>query len=136
HIMARLSDAQTLAHANAMFASIWPAVLEATTSKEMPPDRRAMYLGRTTALSPGRTGFSRVRNQFEEPLWMLLALVGLLLAIACASAANLLLARGVARRREMAVRLAIGANRARLVRQMLIEAFVWTIVGGSAGLLG
>ena len=136
HIMGRVSDVQTLARANAVFAAIWPAVLEATTNKAMPPDRRAMYLGRTTALSPGRTGFSRVRNQFEEPLWMLLGLVGLLFAVACASAGNLLLARGVARRREMALRLAIGASRARLVTQMLIEALVWTLLGGAAGLLG
>jgi putative ABC transport system permease protein len=136
HIMARLADSVTLADANAAFAGIWPGVLEATTNPGAPADRRAMYLGRKTALASARTGFSRVRNQFEEPLWMLLALVGLLLAVACASAANLLLARGVARRREMAVRLAIGANRARLVRQMLIEAFVWTMAGGAAGLLG
>jgi predicted permease len=67
---------------------------------------------------------------------MLLALVGLLLTIACASAGNLLLARGIARRREMALRLAIGASRARLVRQMFIEALVWTMLGGAAGLLG
>ena len=136
HIMGRLSDAQTLAQANARFATIWPAVLEATTSKDAPPDRRAMYLGRKTALAFARTGFSRVRNQFEEPLWMLFGLVGLLLAIACASAGNLLLARGIARRRELAVRLAIGASRARLVSQMFIEALVWTVLGGAAGLLG
>src|SRR4029079_6806128 len=98
-------------------------VLEATTNPGAPADRRAMYLGRKTALASARTGFSRGRNRFEAPLWMLLGVVGVLLAVACASAANLLLARGVARRREMAVRLAIGASRARLVRQMLIEAF-------------
>ena len=136
HIMGRLADTQTLAQANAAFATIWPAVLEATTNKDAPPDRRALYLSRTTALVAGRAGFSKVRNQFEEPLWMLLALVGLLLTIACASAGNLLLARGIARRREMALRLAIGASRSRLVRQMFIEALVWTTLGGAAGLLG
>jgi predicted permease len=136
HIMGRLADAQTLGQANAAFATIWPAVLEATTSKDAPPDRRALYLSRKTALAAGRTGFSRVRKQFEEPLWMLLVLVVLLLAIACASAGNLLLARGVARRREMALRLAIGASRARLIRQMFVEALVWTLLGAVAGLLG
>jgi predicted permease len=136
HIMGRLANGQTLGQANAAFATVWPAVLEATTSKDAPPDRRALYLSRKTRLAAGRTGFSRVRKQFEEPLWMLLALVGLLLTIACASAGNLLLARGIARQREMALRLAIGASRARLVRQMFIEALVWTMLGGAAGLLG
>jgi putative ABC transport system permease protein len=135
HVMGRLKPTLSLEQANAAFAPIWPAVLEATTNPGMPADRRAMYLGRKTALGSARTGFSRVRKQFQEPLWLLLGLVGLLLAVACASAANLLLARGIARRREIAVRLAIGASRARLVRQMLTEAFIWTILGGCAGLM-
>ena len=135
HVMGRLRPTLSLTQANAAFSAIWPAVLEATTNPGMPADRRAMYLGRKTALGSARTGFSRVRNQFQEPLWLLLGLVGLLLAVACASAANLLLARGVARRREIAVRLAIGANRGRIVRQMLTEGFIWTALGGGAGLL-
>jgi putative ABC transport system permease protein len=135
HLLGRMNDGLTRERANAALQGIWPAVLEVTTNPGMPADRRAMYLGRTTSLESGRAGYSRVRNQFEEPLWLLLALVGLLLTVATASAANLLLARGVARRRELAVRLAIGAGRARLVRQMLTEALVWTIFGAAAGLL-
>ena len=134
HFMGRVRDGLTITQANAALQSIWPAALEVTTSPGEPADRRAMYLGRTTALEPGRTGFSRVRNQFQEPLWLLLALVALLLTVASASAANLLLARGVARRREIAVRLAIGASRSRLVRQMLTEALVWTLLGATVGL--
>ena len=94
-----------------------------------------MHLSRTTSLTSARAGYSRVRNQFEEPLWLLFALVALLLAVATTSAANLLFARTSSRACEFAGRLAIGAGRARIVRQMLTEAFVWTILGSAAGLL-
>lgn len=135
HLMGRLRDGVDLHEANAALVQFWPVVLEVTTAQGMPADRRARYLARQTSLVSGRAGYSRIRNQFEAPLWTLLALVGLLLAVACGSAANLLLARGVARRREVAVRLAIGASRARVVRQMLTESLVWTVFGAAAGVI-
>ncbi len=92
-------------------------------------------LGRKTWLEAGRTGYSPVRNQFGDPLRVLMGLAGLLLAIACASVANLLLARGVARRKEIAVRLAIGANRARVFRQLVTESLVLTLGGAAIGLV-
>jgi putative ABC transport system permease protein len=133
HLLGRLRDGLTLAQADAALQAVWPSVLASTTPATMPADRRAMYLGRQTRLEPGHAGYSRVRNRFQEPLWMLLALVGLLAAVASASAANLLFARGLARRREIAMRLAIGAGRWRLVRQMLTESAVWTAIAAVVG---
>ncbi len=134
HLLGRLQSGVTLSQANAALDTFWPAALAATVGDAIPAERRAIFVGRRTALLPARTGFSRIRNRYEDPLWMLLALVTLLLAVACASAANLWLARGVARRREIAVRLAIGAGRGRLLRQMLTEAALTTAIGAVVGM--
>jgi putative ABC transport system permease protein len=135
HFICRLRDGLTYEQADRVLQRQWALILEATTNPGMPADRRATYQSRTTRLEPGYAGFSRVRNQFAEPLWMLLGLVGLLFTIGCASAANLLLARGVERQKELAVRVAIGASRGRLVRQFITEAVVWTTIGALAGLM-
>jgi putative ABC transport system permease protein len=135
HVMGRLKDGIRIEEADAVLQTVWPGIMESTTNPGMPADRRARYLARKTGLESGRAGFSRVRNQFGEPLRLLMALVTLLLAIACASVANLLLARGAARRKEIAVRLAIGAKRARIFRQLLTEALVLTLAGAGIGLL-
>ncbi len=135
HIMARLKDGVSHAQADAVLQTVWPRVLEVTTRPGMPADRRAIMLGRKTRLEDGRTGYSPIRNQFGDPLRVLMGLVGLLLAIACASVANLLLARGVARRKEIAVRLAIGAKRARVFRQLVTESLVLTLGGAAIGLV-
>ena len=132
-IIGRLKPGWTLQTAASQAAAISPAVFGSTVPSNYRADLAKYYLAYKLTAMPAGTGVSELRDRYSEPLFVLLGIAGVVLLIACSNLANLMLARASTREREMAVRLAIGANRMRLVRLLLAECLLLTVIGTAVG---
>ncbi|MGH9718893.1 MAG: ABC transporter permease [Bryobacteraceae bacterium] len=134
-VFARLKPGRTIEQARAQLESMWPAALEASVPEEYASAKREAFLGRRIVISPASTGSSFLRKKYTRPLFVLMAMVGLLLLIACANLANLMLARAAGRRHEFGIRIALGSGKWRIVRQMLTEGLMLSVTGAVLGVV-
>ena len=136
-LIGRLKPGVTIRQAKANIDALTKRALTVSLRGRLSADdRNAVDKMRVDVLvSPGGRGLSRLREEFSLPLLLLMGMVALVLVVACINVANLLLARSAARQREMAVRFAMGAGTARVVRQLLTESLLLACLGGSLGLL-
>jgi predicted permease len=134
-VMGRRKPEITNAQANASLNIIFKNLIESLMGPGIPEEQRRDILDQRLKVQSAARGASTVHEPFGQPLKFLMVLVGLVLLIACANVANLLLSRGAARQRELVMRLAVGADRYRLVRQLLTESLLLAALGGTAGIL-
>jgi predicted permease len=138
YLFARLRPGVTIEGARASLGAQYHAIIndvEAPLQKDISAQTMARFRAKPILLAPGGRGQSSVPDEAKTPLRLLLGVTAFVLLIACANIANLLLARSAARAGEMAIRLSIGASRARLIGQLLTESLLLAVLGGIAGMV-
>ena len=137
-VFGRLKPGYTVESAKAPMQGLFTQIRTYETTlpaaKEWSAYSREQFLKGSLVVAEAAMGYSGLRNQFSTALVVLMCMVGVVLLIACANVANLLIARGFMRQKEIAVRLSLGASRARLVKQLLVESLVLSFAGGAVGL--
>jgi ABC-type antimicrobial peptide transport system permease subunit len=134
-VMGRLKPGVIQGKAEAELATLFSQQLAEISMSDWTARDQKEFLSQRIELVPAGNGLSDLRRHFSKPLWILMSMVALVLLTSCANVATLLLARAAARQKEIAVRLAVGEGRARLIRQLLTESILLAGLAGGSGLL-